>query len=185
MIIVDDFLPPSFHNDLVSLVTNKEFPWYYNDSVTYETEGTTDAYFFSHAALMSTSAFESLGVNEAAGVNYVSDKFEAIRPMLYFMEDKANFRLTGLLRAQFNMFTNMGRTIKGAWHIDQEIEHYVGLYYINTTNGPTDFIDGSSVECVANRLVLFDGKALKHRSTHSTDTKYRANINFNMQGYFI
>jgi hypothetical protein len=175
MIIIDDFLPPSFHNDLVSLVTEKTFPWYYNDCVTHEAE-VTGAYFFSHIALE---------VNQAAGVNYVSDRFEAIRPMLYFMEDRANFKLTGLLRAQFNMFTNMSRTIKGAWHIDQEADHQVGLYYVNTTNGPTDFIDGSSVECVGNRLVLFDGKALKHRSTHQTDTKYRANINFNMQGYFL
>jgi hypothetical protein len=173
MIIVDDFLPPSFHNDLVSLVTNKMFPWYYNDSVTYETDE-DNSYFFSHAVMEA---------NQAQGV--LSDMFESVRPMLYFMEDKANFRLTSLLRAQFNMFTNMGRTIKGTWHTDQEIEHYVGLYYINTTNGPTDFIDGSSVDCVANRLVLFDGMALKHRSTHQTDTKYRANINFNMQGYFL
>ena len=61
MIIIDDFLPPSFHNDLVSLVTEKTFPWYYNDCVTYDTED-TGAYFFSHIALE---------INQAAGVNYV------------------------------------------------------------------------------------------------------------------
>ena len=175
MIIVDDFLPPSFHNDLLSLVTQNTFPWYYNDFVTYERE-VTGAYFFSHAALL---------VDPKSNTHYMSDKFEAIRPMLYFMEDRTNFRLTSVMCARFNMFTNMGRLIKGAWHTDQQIDHQVALYYVNSTNGPTDFIDGSSVECVANRLVMFDGKALKHRSTHSTDTKYRANINFNMQGYFI
>ena len=31
------------------------------------------------------------------------------------------------------------------------------LLYMNTTNGPTVFEDGEEIDCVENRLVIFDG----------------------------
>ena len=57
----------------------------------------------------------------------------------------------------------------------------VGIYYVNTNNGYTEFKDGRKVESVANRFVRFDGTTL-HRGVAQTDTKERIVINFNYFG---
>ena len=54
----------------------------------------------------------------------------------------------------------------------------VGIYYVNTNNGYTEFEDGTKVESVANRFVSFAGDLI-HRGVSQTDTKERVVINFN------
>ena len=97
--------------------------------------------------------------------------------------NKAKFRIESLYRIKCGLYPNIGYAKKNDWHVDRPDDHYVGLYYVNSSDGPTDFRD-QSVECVANRFVLFDG-SLFHRSTHPTDVKGRINININMRGYFL
>jgi len=171
MIIIDDFLPPSFHNDLVHLLEGERFPWYYCSNVTH-TELYDDSYYFVHLAL---------DVDGQSSEH--TPHFEAIRPMLYFIEDKAKFRIDNLMRVKCGMYPNIGYSKKNQWHTDRPEKHYVGLYYVNSTDGPTDIGD-TTVECVANRFVLFDG-SISHRSTHPTNVKGRVNININMNGFFI
>lgn len=171
MIVIDNFLPPSFHNDLVHLLEGERFPWYYCGNVTH-TDGSDDSYYFAHLAL----DVDEQGCEQ-------TQFFDHIRPMLYFIEDKAKFRLNNLMRVKCGMYPNIGYAKKNQWHTDREENHYVGLYYVNSTDGPTDIGD-TSVECVANRFVLFDG-SISHRSTHPTNVKSRINININMHGFFI
>ena len=54
----------------------------------------------------------------------------------------------------------------------------VGIFYLNTNNGYTEFEDGSKVESVANRFVSFTGDLI-HRGVSQTDTKARVVINLN------
>ena len=52
------------------------------------------------------------------------------------------------------------------------------IFYVNTNNGLTVLDNGTEVESVSNRLLLFNGASMDH-STSCTDKKRRVNINFN------
>ena len=57
-------------------------------------------------------------------------------------------------------------------------EMKVGIFYLNTNNGYTEFEDGTIVRSIENRFVEFTGDTL-HRGVSSTDVKKRIVINFN------
>ena len=52
------------------------------------------------------------------------------------------------------------------------------VFYLNSNNGYTLFEDGTKVESVAGRLLVFDPH-MAHTGSSSTDTKNRVVINFN------
>tara|TARA_B100000927_G_scaffold182163_1_gene146693 strand:+ start:760 stop:1323 length:564 start_codon:yes stop_codon:yes gene_type:complete len=55
---------------------------------------------------------------------------------------------------------------------------FIAIYYVNTNNGYTEFEDGTKINSVADRLVIFKNN-IKHRGVSQTDTKQRIVINFN------
>lgn len=171
MIIIDNFLPESYHRDIHNLMEGPTFPWHFNKSVTI-TDKEDSSYYFTHLAI---------DVTPEGSMH--TEYFNQFQAMLYFMEEKAKFRIDNLFRIKCGLYPNIGHAKKNQWHVDRPDSHYVGLYYVNSSDGPTDFKD-KSIECVANRFVLFNGIHY-HRSTHPTDVKGRININFNMCGYFI
>ena len=63
-------------------------------------------------------------------------------------------------------------------HTDYKFKHRGALFYINTNDGLTILDDGTEVESVENRLILFDSSK-PHNSTTCTNTTCRITINFN------
>ena len=53
-----------------------------------------------------------------------------------------------------------------------------GIFYLNTTNGPTIFEKTETIKSIENRMIIFPTKMLHAGSTH-TDTEVRGVINFN------
>lgn len=167
MWIVDDFLPPSLFNDIQNLTMGDGINWTYRPGAT--SVDTPDEFYFSHTAFLK-DPFS------------ISPLFNDIKPILYFMDDRLKFYLDDLIRINCTMCTNRGKIITQAMHVDYDMPHYTGIFYCNTTNGPTVF-EGSKVDSVANRFVLFDG-SMKHAATLQDDCHARVNIVFNMQGRF-
>jgi len=62
-------------------------------------------------------------------------------------------------------------------HTDRKTPHRVALFYVTTSNGFTVLKDTTEVQCVANRMLLFDG-SIEHHSVTSTDSP-RCVININ------
>jgi hypothetical protein len=92
-----------------------------------------------------------------------------------------------LIRARCNMMTSAPEKLLSNFHIDYSvdgkpppgIEHSkCAIFYLNTTNGPTVFKDGTEVECIENRLVEYP-TTYYHAATLCTDTKVRVVINLN------
>lgn len=167
MWIVDDFLPPSLFNDIQNLTMGDRINWTYRPGAT--SVDTPDEFYFSHTAFLKDPLS-------------ISPLFNDIKPILYFMDDRLKFYLDDLIRINCTMCTNRGKNITQAMHVDYDMPHYTGIFYCNTTNGPTVFED-TKVDSVANRFVLFDG-SMKHAATLQDDCHARVNIVFNMQGYF-
>jgi hypothetical protein len=166
--VIDDFLPASYHRNLLNLMSSDNFPWFYNDCVARNGDG---EFFFTHNVFR----------YDAGGVN--SDYWSEFHPMVYFIEEKLNFELESLLRIRCNLYTNQNKELAHESHVDQpNMQHYTGIYYLNTTNGQTN-VGTETVDCVANRLVFFSGDIL-HNSNLQTDQHYRINVNINVQGSF-
>ncbi len=104
----------------------------------------------------------------------VSRDDDLIYPLLNILEPKAITRVKGnLYDGKYDLETH-------EWHEDYGWEHKAAIYYVNDNDGYTEFKDGTKVESVANRLLLFDGSQ-PHRSTNCTyaTSNVRLNINFN------
>jgi hypothetical protein len=57
-------------------------------------------------------------------------------------------------------------------------DHKTLLYYIEDSNGYTEFNDGQKVESKRNRAVIFDAHLI-HQTVTQTDKLFRTNININ------
>ena len=62
--------------------------------------------------------------------------------------------------------------------IQWRIPHKTGIFSINTCNGYTKLEDGTKIDSVANRMLLFDASR-PHTPSTTTDQTVRVNINFN------
>ena len=66
------------------------------------------------------------------------------------------------------------------FHVDTNEKCKTAILYLNTSDGYTEFEDGSRVDSRANRMVIFDSQTM-HRGTTCTNQKTRVVINFNYE----
>ena len=85
------------------------------------------------------------------------------------------------LRTKLNCTLKTETHKESTYHTDFEgaLLCMTAIYYVNTNNGYTQFEhDGSKIDSVANRIVMFPS-SLKHRGVTTTDTPYRMVMNIN------
>ena len=86
-----------------------------------------------------------------------------------------------VIRVKANCNPRRTEHIQQGFHVDQIVKCTTAIYYVNTNNGYTEFEDGTKVESVENRLVVFPSH-IKHTGTTCTDQKRRVVINLNYYG---
>ena len=156
--VIDNYLTDEEHQTICDeIVKNINFALYISNGVSYTNKD--DGYYFTHHLYNNFT--------------HTSDKFILIHPIL----NKLNpFSLT---RIKVNFYPKTPKIVKHGWHTDYDIPHKGAIYYLNTNNGKTILEDGTEIDSVANRILLFD-PSVKHRSTTCTDDSHgRYNINFN------
>ena len=111
-------------------------------------------------------------VHEFRDVNGIVSPYDfLIHPLLNILQPKA------IIRVKANKYNQTPTLEQHEYHQDYPYEHKSAIFYINTNNGQTQFID-TSVDSVENSMLYFDA-SIQHRSTSTTDMPYRININFN------
>ena len=160
--IYDNFLNPTdFQNVYVNMMGDR-FPWYYNTSVSNPCKYESDLnYQFTYSFY-----------KEDAGV--MGDYYSILSPCLEKMG------INRLLRCKSNLNprTEVNQQI-GDMHVDENFPYIkTAIYYVNTNNGFTLFEDGTKVDSVSNRLVVFDAPT-NHVGYTCTDENVRVLINFN------
>ena len=156
--IIDNFLPTEIFDNIVSeIVQNIHFPLYIGNGVS--NVNANDGYYFAHLLYDLSEPH--------------SNKFNLMIPIL----DKLNpFTIK---KIKVNFYPKTSEVTYHGWHVDYDVPHKGAIYYLNTNNGKTIFNDGTEIESVSNRILLFD-PSIKHRSTTCTDVSPgRYNINFN------
>ena len=160
--IIDNVLSKTVADEIVNqLLGDFNFPWYYNKSVlAKEFPDNLYNYQFTHNFYTQ---------------HEVSSFFPIIFPLVQYLNPQSIHRIKANLipRTEVNHRFN--------FHIDFESEssdRKTAIYYVNSNNGVTVLEDGTEIEAVANRFVIFNQKIF-HTGTSCTDQKIRSVINFN------
>ena len=164
MKIYDNFLPDEIFQKLFSYMNGYDFKW----NMTKVVDDTTDnrinnrqlAHVFYERHFLSMDTLELL-----------FPFFQKIQPVALIK-----------IKANLNMPTE--NIIEHGFHNDIEDGVHLdfiktAVFYLNTNNGYTKFEhDGTIVNSVQNRLVVFDNR-MKHTGTTCTEQPFRMVINFN------
>ena len=162
--VIDDFLPK---NDLVHLqneLLRSNFSWYYLDTVATLTDPDKSHYYF-------VNCLYDKGLPVSPSFDHL------INPIIESLK-KNGIYLKALLRLKANMYPSTHELVQHDFHTDLPFEHQGLILSLNTCDGATVLEDGTKIDSVANRCLLFDSSK-KHASTTCTDQNVRVNINMN------
>ena len=170
--VFDDLLDKKDFTNIQQTLMSHTFPWYYSPFID------------------SGDPKENLGLPlHNFQFNHIfyqhrvpsSNYFSLFLPLL----EKIN--ASAILKIKANLLTNTENPKTNKFHVDvdgydgfnaKETKARTAVFYINTNNGKTIFLDGSSVNSVENRIVIFD-PTLKHTGTTCSDEKVRIVVNLN------
>ena len=164
--IIENFLPEDYFKEIQqSVVWNIDFPWYLqNRVVTVEPGFYTPGYKESHwyASHLAYSRFCPKGSFYNHLVRFIN-----LLPDCH-----------ALIRIKCNFYAQTPEIINHGQHIDYDFENKGAILFLNTCDGYTRLHDGTKVENIENRLLLFDPQK-PHNSSTTTNAKGRFNINVN------
>jgi hypothetical protein len=102
----------------------------------------------------------------------MSPYYEKMIPILEKLDAKC------LVRIKANLFPNTEILHEHPMHQDYEFSSTSAILSLNTCDGYTKLKDGTKIDSVANRILLFDSSE-EHCSTSTTNVPARFNININ------
>lgn len=181
MEIIDNFLNQKDFDGLTYLydennfMINERLDWCVQKNITIpeknENQKNDNLFMFVHMFYSNTIVNEGKRIG---GIGHpCSSHIDKIIPIL----EKLNIK--SMIRAKANLYPYSGKTLyEHEMHMDYEFPHYAALLSLNTCDGYTKLEDGTKIESVANRMVIFDASQ-KHCSTTTTSDFARINININ------
>jgi hypothetical protein len=170
MKIEDNFLEQEVFDKLQKSVMGQEIPWHFTDYIDRDDNKALagqekDNFQFVHL-------FYQDATPQGDGIARLNCIIQKLKPVTIF-RIKAN-----LLIITPNIVVNNFHSDISFLPEEQQKQWTTSIFYVNTNNGYTEFEDGTKVESVANRMVIFPSN-MKHRGTSCTDEKTRVVINFN------
>ena len=172
--IVDQYLNPKDHEQLQSIMLQREFPW-----TLAQKTGDMDMDGKSSDPLNTQLNHWFVDFRNA----HYSPFFKYVLPIVNQQ------RIIGISRIKANLQLCTEKPIESDYHVDLSLRYGIAdipephptniIYYVNTNNGYTEFETGEKVESVANRAVIFPN-SVRHRGVSQTDTHYRTVINLNL-----
>jgi hypothetical protein len=164
MNVIDNALNIDDYNFLKNLLLGSNFSWYFSDEKV-EKNNMPFNYQFVHVF------FRENAIN--------SDHFNSLKVFNNLLN------IHTFIRIKANLTTRFEKVTPFDFHTDipalDKKPYKTAIYYLNNTDGPTYFKKDKKIEkieCVKNRLVIFDGKIPHTGATH-TNSKTRVVINFN------
>jgi hypothetical protein len=167
--IIDNFL---FEEDFDKIKTtffpenenSQKLPWNYNKGIVRDPDLSPTGYedhdwMYSHSFISSETKKQSEFLN-------------LILPIFH------KLNASKILDARANLLVPTKSHIHHENHLDRKTPHQVALLYITTNNGFTVLKDIVEVECVKNRMLIFDGSIYHHSVTSTDEVRCAININF-------
>ena len=155
--LIDNFLGPDEFKELQDLFLGYKISWNCCNGVVLPGDGD---YQFVHVLYNNYAPASPFFSN-------LSPIWQKIDPVS-IVRSKANLNMKTPERIEYEMHKDVDDCI-------------TAIYYVNSNDGYTRFEDGTKVDSIANRMVVFNSNTL-HAGCTPTDTLRRCVINFN---YFI
>ena len=164
--VIDDFLNEE-HFERLMIIFDQFIPWTFSDILADNKITCDKKYNYQYVHGIYTKQ------------EPVSKYFDNVIPFLTKLDARA------LVRCKVNSICRAEEIVVHGFHTDMEYpeEHSTGLdgmktaiLYLNTNNGFTCFEDGTKVESIANRCVIFPAH-YKHSGTTCTDVHRRLALN--------
>ena len=118
MRVIERALETSKFKNIYNIITNTEFPWYYNDSSVDDDKIS----YMSHL-------FVKFGKPNSDFFYLIEDVLKILKPI-------------ELLHIRANLIINKNKVCKTPWHNDfhkADPRHRTAILYLNTNNGYTEF----------------------------------------------
>ena len=169
--IIDNFLPKDIFDELQMFIlpqannfdpNMEQIYWSYTPGVAHMEDAFKkwEIYYFIHMIYINDAIVSPLYNNEFVG------------------HIRRGADIKSLIRMKVNMFPHTETLVAHDPHFDLPYSHKGAIFSINTCDGYTKLEDGTKIDSVANRLLLFDASKL-HSSTTTTNQPVRVNININ------
>jgi hypothetical protein len=156
--VFDNYFSLDYFYSLKNKVMEENFKWTFGTKLNHNQINNNDTYF-------------------------VHNIYQNHIPLTVLWEDidyilNEHLHARGVLRAKANLYLKTPEIVEHAKHVDFDIPHKGAIIYLNTCDGFTRLDDGTKIESVENRLLLFDSSK-PHNSTSTTNAIGRYNININ------
>ena len=167
--IIDNFLSEENFDKIKTTFfpeneNSEKLPWNYNKGIVRDPDLSPTGYE-EHDWMYSHSFISSETKKKSEFLYLISPIF-----------DKLN--VNEIIDARANLLVPTESHIHHEDHIDRKIPHQVALFYVTTNNGFTFLKDTAEVECVKNRMLIFDGLIYHHSVTSTDEVRCAININF-------
>ena len=170
--VMDNFLDEEYFDSLVTIVTKAEstehgfLPWYFENNIAFpendknwkSRERGDNLFYMTHTFY--------------GGNTPMSQFYEKLIPLLGKLEIRC------ILRVKANLYPNTEILHEHPMHRDFSFSHSGAILSLNTCDGYTKLKDGTKIDSIANRVLLFDPSE-EHCSTTTTNNFVRFNININ------
>ena len=149
---------------MVTLLTDNDkegnniMPWFLQSSIAYENSAEDKIFLLYHMFYEHNAPCSHL--------------YEKLIPLL----DKLGAGC--LIRIKANLYPNTEKLHEHPMHVDYDFCHSAAILSLNTCDGYTKLKDGTKIDSIANRVLLFDASK-EHCSTTTTNVSARINININ------
>ena len=167
--VIDNFLNQDEFLSIQNLMMSPSFPFYYNAILNYEQQEQPEKYkydsYFTHLVYKHDMSV----INEGGTRSSYLENFLPIVQKL---------GVHSLMRIKANFYPRTEQLKIHAPHKDYHFDHNGALFYINSCDGYTVLEDGTKIESIENRVLIFNAGTL-HSSTSCTNSQGRFNINFN------
>jgi len=155
--VIDNFLDKEYFDSLQTFFID-EMPWFFTAGISEDGVPEGKLFYMYHMIYQACTPRSVV--------------FDKMHPLLKKLE--ANH----LLRIKANLYPSSETLQEHIMHVDFDYSHCTALFSLNTCDGYTKLKDGTKINSIANRVLLFDASE-EHCSTTTTDNFARVNININ------
>lgn len=192
VLIIDDFLTPSYHQTLYNIITSRDFSWNYVHNVTSVNADDNlygnGSFGFQH---------ELIRYYRGQTIEHISSFQPLVMPLLYQTKDIIGAQ--DIIRSRIDMTVYNPEKFLHGVHTDLPgLSHWSSVYYVNDSDGETIIYNAHEDDCSiqdsdlsennikhtvepkANRIVIFDGNYY-HTGHSPSKHKNRVIINSNFK----
>ena len=186
IMVIDNLLPQNYADHIEETIFSSNLKWQFLENVALDSNYKINSQGFSNLH------YDWNTDKPNSNLNF----YNCFKIIPYVALDKMNVKIKPIIQRCRSFFLLPNSLKTQEWdmpHIDVKSPHYVFLYYVNDSDGPTCFFNTNEMQSISNkvepqkiepkknRLVIFNGN-IYHSSTPPKLTK-RVVINFNLNTF--